>query len=156
MTTKAKIIGTPTAVGTYNVAIRARNISGTGNSQTITIVIVPANTPDASVTELSVITNSGADFEASLLLSYKLQLEASNSPLEFLATDLPSGLSLAPKTGIISGVPRTVGTYRPKISVRNALGLGPETILTLNVIDNPATSPLARVSVESPVYANYG
>lgn len=156
MPTQAAITGTPTAVGTYNISIRARNISGVGTSRNVTIVIVPADTVDPSVTSLSVITNGGTVLEASLLVAYKFQLEASEKPLEFLATGLPPGLVIAPQTGIISGTPRVIGTYLPKVRARNVLGLGPETTLSLNVVDNPASSPLSRITVPTPVYANYG
>ncbi|QXE39306.1 M4 family metallopeptidase [Streptomyces sp. GMY02] len=51
------------------------------------------------------------------------QIEATTSrpgSLTYSATGLPSGLSIAPGTGLISGTPTTAGEFTPVIAIRNS------------------------------------
>lgn len=55
-----------------------------------------------------------------------LQVSASdpdNDPLAFSATGLPAGLSINASSGVISGAPTTPGSYAPKVTVADPLGL---------------------------------
>lgn len=65
--------------------------------------------------------------------AYTYQIVASGEPTSYGATNLPPGWTLNATTGLISGTPDTVGTWRILLSATNAHGSGSE-ILTLNVI----------------------
>lgn len=55
-------------------------------------------------------------------LSYTVQ--ATNKPYIYTATPLPAGLIFDPSTGLISGVPTTMGTYNVTLGAINAMGTG--------------------------------
>ena len=53
---------------------------------------------------------------------FTYQIAASNAPTSFNATNLPSGLSVDPVTGLISGTPTGEGYFTVQISATNASG----------------------------------
>lgn len=59
---------------------------------------------------------------------------SSGSSLRYTATGLPAGLSINSATGMVSGVPTTVGTQSVTVFVSSADGLGSSTSLTWNVV----------------------
>ncbi|MBC8349597.1 MAG: putative Ig domain-containing protein, partial [Verrucomicrobia bacterium] len=65
---------------------------------------------------------------------FSLQIIADRSTDSYLASGLPSGLSINPLSGLISGTPTTEGTYGVTIHASNAAGSRPST-LTLHVKD---------------------
>jgi subtilisin family serine protease len=70
-----------------------------------------------------VITSDGvASAEPSVPFSY--QITATNNPTSYGASGLPSGLSIDPNTGLISGTPIVIGTFSVPISATNSVGTG--------------------------------
>ena len=113
-TSTGVIFGVPSIIGTSTVTVSAINEGGTG-TQTLTLTVAPP--PSASASE-------GQPF------SYLVQ--ANNPAALFNATGLPSGLSINPTTGLISGVPTTVGTYTVTLFASSATGTEIQT-LTLTI-----------------------
>jgi len=64
------------------------------------------------------------------------QISASYSPVSYLASPLPDGLSLNTSTGVISGIPTTVGVYSIPLSASNSSSTG-NAILSLSVKASP-------------------
>jgi uncharacterized protein (DUF1800 family) len=64
---------------------------------------------------------------------YNYQIVASGEPTSYGASNLPPGWTFNATTGLISGTPNTVGTWRILLTATSAHGSGSE-ILTLNVI----------------------
>jgi hypothetical protein len=94
------ISGTPTQTGTFNVTIRATNGSGTGSSSFSLTVTAPTLTfSPASFT----LRSAGATTAPTRSGGFTPTTYA-------VAGSLPTGLSIAPATGIISGTPTTIGT----------------------------------------------
>ncbi len=131
------ITGTPASgsAGAYPADIAATNATGTTHA-TLTINIsqfppvVTSLSPPAGLT--------GA--------SYNFQITGSNGPTFFNATNLPPGLTVNTGTGLISGIPTTVGTFNTAtITAGNGSGSDTKTVtftITLGppVISSPATA----------------
>jgi Putative Ig domain/PGAP1-like protein len=76
--------------------------------------------------------------------AFSYQIVATNGPLSFTATGLPTGLSLDAFAGLISGVPEESGNFAITLGATNASGTA-TTRLRLAVLPPPPliTSPLA-------------
>jgi hypothetical protein len=125
------ISGTPATSGTFNVTLAATNSGGTGTA-ILAVTINPAAPPPSPVITSSM-TATGT---VNTALSY--QITATNSPMSFGASGLPSGLSVDTTTGLISGTAATSGTFNVTLSATNSGGTG-TAILVLTV--NPAPPP---------------
>jgi hypothetical protein len=65
--------------------------------------------------------------------SASIQLAASNSPLSYNVTGLPTGLTVNAATGLITGSTATAGVYTLTVSANNATGTGPSASIALTV-----------------------
>ena len=112
-TTTGLISGTPTAVGTFPANVTATNATGTG-SQGVTITIavgIPViSSPNTATGQTGV--------------AFTYQIAASNGPTSFNATGLPPGLTVNTTTGLISGLPTSIGTFNAIVSATNGTGTG--------------------------------
>ena len=130
-TTTGALSGTPPRPGQFFATLSATNAAGTGLPLLLTISATPASGSP-------IITSSGSA-QGRAGAAFSLALAATNSPLSFVAAGLPAGLSLAPATGIISGVPAAPGVFRVEVSAVNAVGVGGARVLTLNFSAAPGT-----------------
>jgi putative Ig domain-containing protein len=118
------ISGTPTAAADSQFQIKVTD--GTRSDvQTYTLLVVDP---------LAITTPSPA--AAELGLPFKLQLSASGgrAPYTWSATGLPSGFTLDPATGLISGTPGVVVTDPVQVTVTDALGLTSTQDVSLPVV----------------------
>lgn len=129
------INGRATVLGTYLVTLGATNANGTGSAMmNMTVSGAPPPAP--------VITSASTAI-ATLGQNMGFQVQASNSPASFAATGLPSGLSIASNSGLISGVPVTSGSSSVVVSATNASGTG-EAVLRITV-----QAPIPVITSES-------
>lgn len=116
------ISGTPTKAGTFEIPVTATNMAGS-TPATLTIVIADAPTPTPTpvpTTAPTITSSAGVSGLAGTSFSYYV---SSNDPTaQYSATGLPSGLSIDPKTGRISGISTASGTYTANITATNAIG----------------------------------
>lgn len=77
---------------------------------------------------------------------FSYQITATESPTSFGATALPPGLSVNPASGVISGLPTTVGSYNPVISATNSTATGSATLNITISAPTPAPTRLANIS----------
>lgn len=75
---------------------------------------------------------------------FSYEITGSQSPTSYNASNLPTGLSVDPTTGIISGTPAATGTTNVTISASNQYGTGTAT-LTI-VVASPTTPPTSAPS----------
>ena len=132
------ISGTPTTAGTLKLTISATNATGTGTA-TLTVTVT-ASAPTIT---------SAPTAAAKVGLAFSYRITASGGPTSYGATNLRDGLSLDPKTGVISGTPTTAGTVKSTISATNSLGTG-SAVLTITVaasapVITSATTASAKV-----------
>jgi hypothetical protein len=82
------------------------------------------------------VTNPGSQI-STVGTAVSLQIQASDSAsgqtLTYSATGLPTGLSIASDTGLISGTPTTAGTYSTTVTVGDAAGASGSTSFTWTV-----------------------
>jgi len=108
------ITGTPTVLGTFNVALSASNGAGSTNAiLVLTVQPLPASGPVIS-SPTTATGRTGTPFRFQTLTS-------GGSPATRLAaTDLPAGLSVDPVTGEISGTATVDGSYLVTLSATDA------------------------------------
>jgi hypothetical protein len=140
------ITGTPTAAGSYTVALSANNGNGIGPTTNLALTIAAAG-PVPSIT-------SGTSAQGEPNTSYTAgsplyTATASNSPTAFAATGLPFGVSIDPATGIMSGTPTVAGIYTVGLTASNANGTGPSTNLTLTIGDLSSLTSSTNLSATS-------
>ena len=125
------ISGTPTQSGSFSVVVTAGNGVGTG-SKAVTITIGLVTPVVTSATTAG--GNGGQNF------SY--QIAASNLPSSFSVTGtLPSGVTVNPGTGLISGIPTQTGSFPVTISAANSAGTGSQSLtLTIALVAPSITS----------------
>jgi putative Ig domain-containing protein/VCBS repeat protein len=110
--TRPVIAGSPRTVGVYQVTVIASDGAlTTRRSFTWTIKSPPIQAPTLVQPPNQ---TSKVDVNVSLALSAS---SATGKTLKFSATGLPAGLSINADAGIISGIPRTAGTYQVTATV---------------------------------------
>ena len=118
------ISGTPTVPGEYTVTISATNAEGTGSAPLVLSLAKNAAAP----TITSILTASGV-----VGTPFSYQIEASNTPTNYNATNLPAGLAIDTATGAITGTPTTSGSRNVTITASNAFGSDSQTLaVTIN------------------------
>ena len=116
------ISGTPSVPGAYVVQLSASNANGSGPVVDLTI----------SIGDVSAIT-SASTLSATVGQAASLQLTATNTPVSFNATGLPSGLTINTSTGLISGTPTASGSFTATVSANNSIGTGPASTVAITV-----------------------
>ena len=109
--------GTPTALGTYTMAISAINTTGTSTATLVFSVMYDSHAVPA-ITSPSIAV-------ATINQSFHYTITANNGATSYAASGLPSWLSLNSTTGALSGTPTTVGT--PAVTVES---IGPNDTAT--------------------------
>jgi hypothetical protein len=114
------ISGTPTAAGTYNFVVQARDSSNVPYTAT-------ANESITIVTAVSPLTVAGGAQPAGVVGSpYSTALQASGGVTPYAwsisSGALPGGLTINSATGVISGVPTTAGSFSFTVQVQDATG----------------------------------
>ncbi len=133
-TTTGLISGTPTAAGTFTVALSATNANGTGTA-TLTLTVI------------NVVPVIGSNFAVGGTVGFPIdyQITASNSPTGFSATGLPAGLTINATTGLISGLPTVAGTFLATVSATNGSGTGTSTLTVTTILRTPVVTIAAVV-----------
>ncbi len=141
-TTKTLVIRVLTLgdAGVYTCEVMRNGLSLIGGGITLNVIFPP-------------VVQTAALAGAMVSESYNQPITASNAPTRYLATGLPSGLSLNTLSGVITGRSLVAGTFYIKLSASNFSGYGPVTILPLVITALPTgtvgayTASVAREAV---------
>ncbi len=125
-TTTGLISGTPTVQGTINATVSASNGAGTSPPRSLVITIAL----------LAPVISSSGSVSGTVGQALTYQITASGPPTSFSATGLPPGLSINTATGLISGLPTTVGAFTATVNATNTTGTGSTTV-TFSIANVP-------------------
>jgi hypothetical protein len=153
--TSSQYVFTPTLVnqsGTYSVTV-TNSINGTSSTATSSAVLTVRG-PIAIATP-----NAGLTGTANAAFSLPLSASGGQSPVTFALTSgtLPTGLSLNPSTGRISGTPTTTGSSSITVTVTDASSQSATTSFTLQIDPATQSSPFAIVpALSAPIRSASG
>jgi hypothetical protein len=140
-TSTGVISGTPTTANTYTPKITITDSTNAKASQTYNLVIAQA----VAITGPSSLTNwtINRDYPGTAIT-------ATNgvSPFVWSSSGLPSGLTINPSTGVVSGTPAATGTFNATVTVTDAAGGTALRAYTFVINANPVIS---TSSLPSPV-----
>jgi hypothetical protein len=133
------ITGTPTAAGTFTFTITATDANGCSGSRLYTINIASPGCP--------VITLSPATLPPAMAqVFYSQAVTASGGTAPYVYTisagALPSGLTLNPATGVVSGMPLSGGLFNFTIRATDTNGCIGQNPYTLTVLAAGANIPM--------------
>jgi hypothetical protein len=120
------ISGKPTRAGSYTLAATLTDATGASASVQVRLAVRP---------RLAIATRSLRTGAKGRAYKVKIRVRGGVAGLRWTLTGgkLPSGLRLAARTGTISGVPRTAGTFRFTLKARDSLGATSIRTLVLTV-----------------------
>lgn len=78
--------------------------------------------------------------------SFRYQIDALNSPTDYVVSGLPAGLDYDAASGVISGSPENVGTASVLLSATNAIGTGSATLELEMVAETAGTDRFANAT----------
>ena len=163
------ITGIPSNTGVSTVTLRATDVNGLYDEETMTITVTPpvyGPTVTTAVTSYKFGVNNDIslglnDFFATgsaLSKSREIVNTATKGTNDlkptgaWSATNLPPGLTINANTGKISGTATEVGTYQTEVKVIDTIGMFATKTLTINIVRGPKnTTPLTYTyELDSP------
>ena len=138
------LFGLPTTVGVYTFSISATNVVTTAVTPNLSITV---SAPSAPVFTADVPPSASFD----VAYSYAFGARGSPTPTFFVASGvLPTGLSLSPDTGILSGTATVVGTYTFAIGATNGVGTSISTPIFSFVVGYPSPPTFTADTPSTP------
>jgi hypothetical protein len=118
------ITGVPARAGSYPVGLHLVDANGSDANIQLTLVV-----------RAKLVIAAKALRTGTVGSAYKLKVAVRGGvpALRWSASALPAGLKLAASTGTITGVPRSAGTFRVKVRVRDSLGVVSSKTLLLHI-----------------------
>jgi large repetitive protein len=118
------ITGVPVRAGSYSVGLHLVDASGSAANLQLKLVVRA---------KLAIAAKALRTGTVGRAYKLKVAVRGGVPTLRWSATALPAGLKLAARTGTITGVPRSAGTFRVKVRVRDSLGVVSAKTLLLRI-----------------------
>lgn len=131
--------GGGTAPSTFNIFGTTQNIY-----QWMASIVTP------QVVTPSPVINSSSSITGTMGTQLTYNITATNSPISYSATGLPTGLSINTTLGTIVGTPTVTGTFNINISATNSGGTGTATL----VMTIAAPAPTIKQTITIDVYTD--
>jgi Zn-dependent metalloprotease len=143
---------TYTSVTTGSFETKVVHFTAGTTASTITL----ATTAKRAFLDNIIVTKSSSSVTAPVISSsltatgtvgtaFSYQIAASGTPTSFNAVELPSGLSVNPSSGLITGTPTVAGTFSVTLSAMNSAGTGSATLAI--TINSSASAPVINSSL---------
>ena len=145
MNASGLISGTATSSGTFSATVGALNGTLPNGSQAVTFNIavgIPAITSAAAASG-----QSGVPFN--------YQITATNGPGSFGASGLPTGISVNPATGLISGTTFLIGSFNATVTATNGTGTGNQALVISTTLGPPVINSATTANSVVTVPFNY-
>ncbi|MHC5035407.1 MAG: putative Ig domain-containing protein, partial [Planctomycetota bacterium] len=141
------IVGTPSAIGTYNFTVQVTDGGALTATQDLSITV----SSDLTINDVSPLVDGhvGEDY------SHTIGKVGGTPPYNWsiLAGALPTGLTLDPNTGRISGQPTTIGTYDFVVQLEDLLNVQVNKTFSITITDiTILTETLPVGSTATPYY----
>lgn len=124
VTSAGAITGVPARAGSYAVGLHLVDANGSDANVSLTLVVRA---------KLAIAAKALRTGTVGRAYKLKVAVRGGVPALRWSATALPAGLKLAARTGTITGVPRSAGTFRVKVRVRDSLGVVSAKTLLLRI-----------------------
>ncbi len=134
------------AVGTYNFTVKA--VDGRDKSSSVAFTLT-VQTP------FSLLTTSLSNAVVNVAYTGVLVASGGVSPYTYTATGLPTGLTLAPSTGILTGTATVLGSYSLSVTVTDSVGQVANVSMTLSVVVSPGAPTIGTLSVSDGTLGVY-
>ncbi len=128
------ISGTPTSLGNTLVTVKASNVSGTSEDY-LWINVKPLGAPVLTLPAKIYLTSG-------VLFTYQIQCDG--LPSQYSATGLPTGLSVNPSTGIISGTPIVIDTPEVVFTAINPTASSQKKVIFVVMSPNKTASGIMK------------
>lgn len=142
------ITGTPTTAGTYSFTVKVTDALGAGPSLDVSVQIV-------AKVNIAINHESRAEDNIAYSSQAAVQLGTGKTPLTWAVVSgaVPTGLSLAAATGILSGTPTTPGTYTYSLRVTDAYGVTDTQSMSITVYATPSLTGSAGDGIVGKAYS---
>jgi hypothetical protein len=141
------ISGTPSATGTFPVTITVTDSFGLTATQTYSVTINPAPAITGPATL--------ADWTMNRAYPNQTMTESGGTtPFTWAASGLPTGMSINPATGVISGTPTVTGATTVTVTVTDTAGASASRTytMTINAAPTVTTPALPEWTINRPGY----
>jgi len=149
------VINLPDLTKTYYFAVQAYSAAGELSAFSTEVSWTPQTTSALPPTLLNPGSTSTTVGSASVVLKL-VATDPAGLALTFSAAGLPPGLSIAPATGVISGIPTQVGVYNVTAKVTNTASLSASQTFTWTILALPTTSPTTPPTTTTPPVSDGG
>ncbi len=149
-TASGTINGTPTAPGTYPFTAQVTDSNGSRATASLSITVVAASRPLTITNTFLSSATVGSTYSQTLAVA---GTDTAPNTWTITAGSLPTGLSLTPATGAISGTPTTTGSYNFTVKVTDSAGPPPDTATAnFTIVVYPAAIGLSSISCSSTTF----